>query len=108
MGLREVLKKLVYGVKYSSESYINYLRGIGVTIGDDCTIYHNVTLGCKVANINCKRHPTIKNNVVIGCGAKVLGNITIEDNVIIGANAVVLKDIKKDSVVVGVPGRIIN
>ena len=100
------------GAKIGNRVLIDHGMGvvIGETaeIGDDCTIYHNVTLGCKVANINCKRHPTIKNNVVIGCGAKVLGNITIEDNVIIGANAVVFKDIKKDSVVVGVPGRIIN
>ena len=53
-----------------------------------------------------KRHPTIGNNVVIGGGAKVLGNITIGDNSYIGANAVVIKDVPPNSTVVGVPGRI--
>ena len=55
-----------------------------------------------------KRHPNIGNNVFIGSGAKVLGNITIGDNVKVGANAVVLKDVEKNNTVVGIPGHIVS
>ena len=55
-----------------------------------------------------KRHPTLGDNVVVGAGAKILGNITIGDNVNVGANAVVVKDVPPDSTVVGVPGRIVK
>ncbi len=75
-------------------------------IGDNCTIYQNATLGGTGKERN-KRHPTLKNNVIVGTGAKVLGNITIGSNVKIGANSVVLKDIPDDCTVVGV-GRIVN
>ncbi len=80
---------------------------IGVTtiIGDDVTLYKGVTLG-GTGREKGKRHPTIGNNVVIGTGAKVLGNISIGDNSYVGANAVVIKDIPPKSTVVGVPGRI--
>ena len=87
-------------------------HGMGVVIGetsvigDDCTIYQGVTLGGTGKEHN-KRHPTLGNNVVVGAGAKVLGNITIGNNVKIGANSVVLKDVPCDSTVVGV-GRVIN
>ena len=76
-------------------------------IGENVTIYHGVTLG-GVSLDKGKRHPTIGNNVIIGAGAKVLGNITIGDNSKIGANSVILKDIPKDSVAVGVPCKIIT
>ena len=76
-------------------------------IGENVTIYHGVTLG-GVSLDKGKRHPTVGNNVIIGAGAKVLGNITIGDNSKIGANSVILKDIPKDSVAVGVPGKIIT
>ena len=76
-------------------------------IGENVTIYHGVTLG-GVSLDKGKRHPTIGNNVIIGAGAKVLGNITIGDNSKIGANSVILKDIPQDSVAVGVPGKIIT
>ena len=88
-------------------------HGIGVVIGEtsivgkNVVIYHGVTLG-GIKNIKTKRHPTIKDNVIIGTGAKVLGNITIGNNVKIGANCVVLKDIEDNKTVVGVPGKIIN
>ena len=75
-------------------------------IGDNCTIYQNATLGGTGKEHN-KRHPTLKDNVIVGAGAKVLGNITIGNNVKIGANTVVLKDIPDDCTVVGV-GRIVN
>jgi serine O-acetyltransferase len=86
-------------------------HGIGVVIGetaiigDNVLLYQGVTLGGTGLEKG-KRHPTIGNNVVIGAGAKVLGNITIGDNSYIGANAVVVKDIPPNSTVVGVPGRI--
>jgi serine O-acetyltransferase len=87
-------------------------HGMGVVIGetaeigDNVLLYHGVTLG-GVGLEKKKRHPTLGNNVVIACGAKVLGAITIGDNTRIGANAVVLKDVPPDSTVVGVPGRVV-
>lgn len=87
-------------------------HGVGVVIGetaiigDNCTIYQNATLGGTGKERN-KRHPTLKNNVIVGAGAKILGNITIGNNVKVGANAVVLKDVPDNCTVVGV-GRIVN
>lgn len=86
-------------------------HGMGVVIGetaiigDNVLLYQGVTLGGTGLEKG-KRHPTVGNNVVIGGGAKVLGNITIGDNSYIGANAVVIKDVPPNSTVVGVPGRI--
>jgi serine O-acetyltransferase len=86
-------------------------HGMGVVIGetsiigDNVLLYQGVTLGGTGLQKG-KRHPTIGNNVVIGAGAKVLGNITVGDNSYIGANAVVIKDVPPNSTVVGVPGRI--
>lgn len=83
-------------------------HGMGVVIGetaivgDDCVIYHGVTLG-GTGKQHAKRHPTIGNRVFIGAGAKLLGNITIGDDAKIGANAVVLKDSVANSVMVGIP-----
>ena len=77
--------------------------GETVTIGDNCTIYHGVTLG-GTGKDKYKRHPDLGNNVIVGCGAKILGPIKIGDNVKIGANAVVLKDVPSNTTVVGVPG----
>ena len=73
-------------------------------IGDDCTIYHQVTLGGTGKDKN-KRHPTIGNNVMIGAGSKVLGPIRIGNNVKIGAGAVVLKNVPDNVTVVGVPAK---
>ena len=70
-------------------------------------MFHGVTLG-GTGNEKGKRHPTVGNNVFIGSGAKLLGNITIGDNVKIGANAVILKDIPSNVTVVGVPGKIVK
>lgn len=86
-------------------------HGMGVVIGetaiigDNVLLYQGVTLGGTGLEKG-KRHPTIGNNVVIGAGAKVLGNINVGDNSYIGANAVVIKDVPANSTVVGVPGRI--
>ena len=87
-------------------------HGMGVVIGetaevgDDVTIYQGVTLGGTSLNKG-KRHPTIRDRVVIGGGAKILGNITIGENCRIGAGSVVLRDVPADSTVVGVPGHIV-
>ena len=82
-------------------------------IGNNVTIYHGVTLGGRTVFDNkgkklSKRHPSIKENVIIGAGAIVLGPITINEGAKIGANAVVLEDIKADQTVVGVPGHIVD
>ena len=99
------------GAKIGRRLFIDHGMGIVIgettTIGNDCTIYHGVTLG-GTGKEKIKRHPDIGNNVFIGCGAKVLGPIKIGNNVKIGANAVVLKDVKQDSTVVGIPGKIIE
>ena len=86
-------------------------HGMGVVIGetaivgDNVLLYQGVTLG-GTGKETGKRHPTVGNNVVVGTGAKILGNITIGDNSYIGANAVVIKDVPPNSTVVGIPGRI--
>lgn len=88
-------------------------HGMGVVIGetaeigDDCTLYHGVTLGGTTWQKG-KRHPTLGNDVVVGAGAKILGPITMGDRSRIGSNAVVLKDVPVDATVVGVPGRIVT
>jgi serine O-acetyltransferase len=87
-------------------------HGTGVVIGETaiignyCLIYQGVTLG-GTGKEKGKRHPTLQENVVIGAGAKVLGNIVIGENVRIGAGSVVLKDVPSDCTVVGIPGRIV-
>jgi serine O-acetyltransferase len=87
-------------------------HGMGVVIGetaivgDYALIYQGVTLG-GTGKQSGKRHPTLGENVVVGAGAKVLGNITVGDNVRIGAGSVVLRDVPSDCTVVGVPGRIV-
>lgn len=86
-------------------------HGMGVVIGetaivgDNVTLYQGVTLG-GTGKETGKRHPTIGDNVVVGAGAKVLGNIIIGSNSYIGANAVVLKSVPENTTVVGVPGRV--
>jgi serine O-acetyltransferase len=88
-------------------------HGMGVVIGetaeigDDCTLYHGVTLG-GTSWQKGKRHPTLGNDVVVGAGAKVLGPIQLGDGSRIGSNAVVVKDVPANATVVGVPGRVAN
>jgi serine O-acetyltransferase len=87
-------------------------HGMGVVIGEtavvgeDVTLYQGVTLGGTGKELG-KRHPTLLNNVVVGGGAKILGNITVGHNCRIGAGSVVLRNVPDDSTVVGVPGHII-
>ncbi len=95
-------------------------QGMGVVIGetseigDNVTIYHMVTLGGISPSINSdnqrqvKRHPTLKDNVVIGSGAQVLGPITVGENAKVGANAVVTKDVPANAVMVGIPAKNVN
>lgn len=98
------------GARIGRRFFIDHGMGvvIGETaeIGDDCTLYHGVTLG-GTSWEKGKRHPTLGNDVVIGAGAKVLGPINIANGVRIGSNAVVLKDVEPNATVVGVPGRVI-
>lgn len=88
-------------------------HGMGVVIGetavigDDCTLYHGVTLGGTSWNKG-KRHPTLEQGVVIGAGAKVLGPITVGKNAKIGSNAVVVKDVPENATAVGIPARILE
>ena len=97
------------GARIGRRFFVDHGMGvvIGETaiIGDDVLLYQGATLG-GTGIVKGKRHPTIGNNVVVGAGAKVLGNITIGNNSYIGANAVVIKDVPANSTVVGVPGRI--
>jgi serine O-acetyltransferase len=87
-------------------------HGMGVVIGetaeigDNCTLYHGVTLG-GTSWAKEKRHPTLGNNVVIGSGAKILGPFTVGDNSKVGSNSVVVKEVPPNSTVVGVPGRVV-
>lgn len=96
------------GAKIQRRFFIDHGMGvvIGETaeIGNDCTIYHGVTLGGTSWDKG-KRHPTLADNVVVGAGAKVLGPITVNEGARIGSNAVVVKDVPANCTVVGVPGR---
>ena len=92
-------------------------HGMGVVIGetseigDNVTIYHMVTLGGISPSIdsnqqrNIKRHPTLKDNVVVGSGAQILGPVIVGENAKIGANAVVTKDVMENAVMVGIPAK---
>src|ERR1700684_2014474 len=98
------------GAQIARRLFIDH--GLGVVIGetaivgDDVTLYQGVTLG-GTGKERGKRHPTLLDNVVVGGGAKILGNITVGRNCRIGAGSVVLRDVPDDSTVVGVPGHII-
>ena len=99
--------------KVSDKSEIGPYVVIGpnVIIGDNVTIYHAVTLGGISPSIksneqrNIKRHPTLKNNVVIGSGAQILGPITIGEYAKVGANAVVTRDVPSHAVMIGIPAK---
>jgi serine O-acetyltransferase len=99
------------GARIGRRFFIDHGMGvvIGETaeIGDDCTLYHGVTLG-GTSWRNEKRHPTLGNSVVVGAGAKILGPIVVADNARIGSNSVVVKDVPAGATVVGIPGRIVT
>lgn len=90
-------------------------HGMGVVIGEttiignDCVLYQGVTLGgVGTGEHTCKRHPTLKDNVMVSTGAKVIGDVTIGDNTIIGAQTVVLTDVPPNCTVVGIPAYIVK
>ena len=109
--------KLITGIEIHPGATIgkNFVidHGSGVVIGetaeigDNCTIYQGVTLGGTGKDTG-KRHPTLGNNVMVGCGAKVLGPFKIGDNSKIAANAVVLKEVPSDSTAVGIPAKVVR
>lgn len=98
------------GAKIGKGVFIDHGMGVVIgetaVVGDYCLIYQGVTLG-GTGKEKGKRHPTLGENVVVGAGAKVLGNITIGNDVRIGAGSVVLKDVPSNCTVVGIPGRIV-
>ncbi|PGA14221.1 serine acetyltransferase [Priestia aryabhattai] len=98
-----ISKDCKIGKNLSLEHFLGIVIGKDVVLGDNCKIYQQVTLGQKNGN-----YPVIGNNVTIYAGAKVIGGIKIGNNVQIGANAVVLCDVPDNSIVVGVPGKVIN
>lgn len=99
------------GASLGRRVFIDHGMGtvIGETaiVGDDCLLYHGVTLG-GTGKEKGKRHPTLGKGVVVGCGAAVLGNITLGDNVKVGAGSVVVTDVPADATVVGIPARMVG
>lgn len=99
------------GAQLGRRFFIDHGMGIVIgetaEIGDDCTLYHEVTLG-GTSWQKGKRHPTLGSNVVIGAGAKVLGPINVGAAARIGSNAVVVKDVPAGATVVGIPGRVVT
>ena len=99
------------GARIGRKVFIDHGMGvvIGETaeIGDNCLLYQGVTLGGTGKN-HGKRHPTLKENVVVGAGAKVLGSITVGANTRIGAGSVVVRSVQGNSTVVGIPGRVVH
>jgi len=99
------------GATIGRRVFIDHGMGIVVgetaVIGDDCTLYHGVTLG-GTSWKKGKRHPTLGQGVVIGAGAKVLGPIEVGDGAKIGSNAVVVRDVPADATAVGIPARIVT
>ena len=99
------------GAKIGRRLVIDHGMGIVIgetaEVGDDCLIYHGVTLG-GTGKDHGKRHPTIGNNVLISCGAKVLGPFKVGDNARIAANAVVLSEVPEDATAVGIPAQIVR
>lgn len=99
------------GAQVGKRLFIDHGMGVVIgetaVIGDDCTLYHGVTLGGTSWQKE-KRHPTLGNSVVIGAGAKVLGPINIGNGARIGSNSVVIRDVPENATVVGIPGRIVT
>lgn len=100
------------GAKIGPGFFIDHGMGIVIgettVIGEDCSLYHGVTLGGTRFERGRKRHPTLRDRVVVGAGAKILGDIVIGEDSRIGANAVVVKNVPANSVVVGVPGQVVK
>ncbi len=100
------------GATIGKHCFIDHGMGVVIgetaVVGDNVTLFQGVTLGGTGKEKGKKRHPTIKNRVVIGSGAKILGNITIGHDSVIGASSVVLANIPENATVVGIPGRVVT
>ncbi len=98
------------GARLGRRFFIDHGMGVVIgetaVVGEDCTLYHQVTLGGTTWNKG-KRHPTLGDGVVVGAGAKILGPISIGSGVRVGSNAVVTRDVPDHATVVGIPGRVI-
>ncbi|MBO5947493.1 serine O-acetyltransferase [bacterium] len=103
----EIHPKAQIGRRFFIDHGMGVVIGETTIIGDDVLIYQGVTLG-GTGKDHGKRHPTLCNNVTVGAGAKVLGNITIGESSVIGASSVVIEDVPEHCTVVGVPGRIVH
>lgn len=103
----EIHPGAVIGRRFFIDHGMGVVIGETAVIGDDCTLYHGVTLG-GTSWQKGKRHPTLGRDVVVGAGAKVLGPIEIGDGARIGSNAVVVKSVPAGATAVGIPGRIIE
>ena len=103
----EIHPGAVIGKRLFIDHGFGVVIGETAVIGDDCTLYHNVTLG-GTSLVSGKRHPTLGDRVVVGAGAKILGPVTIGDDAKIGSNSVVLQSVENEATVVGVPGRVID
>jgi len=103
----EIHPGAIIGRRFFIDHGMGVVIGETAIIGDDCTIYHGVTLG-GTSWKQGKRHPTLEDKVVIGAGAKILGPITIGSGAKIGSNAVVVKDIPKNATAVGIPARLVD
>ena len=95
------------GQRFFIDHGMGVVIGETADIGDDCTLYHGVTLGGTSWNKG-KRHPTLAKGVVVGAGAKILGPITIGEGARIGSNAVVVKDVPPGATAIGIPARVIE
>ncbi len=103
----EIHPAATIGRRFFIDHGMGVVIGETAQIGDDCTLYHGVTLGGTTWKKG-KRHPTLSNNVVIGAGAKILGPIVLEDNVRVGSNSVVIKSVENGQTVAGVPARVLK
>jgi len=103
----EIHPGAVIGKRFFIDHGMGIVVGETAIIGDDCTLYHGVTLG-GTSWQKGKRHPTLGNGVVVGAGAQVLGPIDIGDNARIGSNAVVIRTVPEGATIIGIPGRIVD
>jgi len=103
----EIHPGAVIGRRFFIDHGMGVVIGETAEIGDDCMMYHGVTLGGTSWD-KVKRHPTLKDGVIIGAGAKILGPITLGRNVRVGSNSVVVKSIDDNCTVVGIPGRVLK
>lgn len=101
----EIHPKAVIGGSFFIDHGMGVVIGETTEIGENVTLFQGVTLGGTGKEVG-KRHPTLRNNVVVGAGAKILGGIEIGENVKVGANSVVLRSVSPNATVVGVPGKV--